>query len=170
MIKGETAGCPGGGALTLRPLPNHLDDVSKAIIGALQRDGRRAYADIGLELGLSAEQVEARVRRLVDTGVVQITAVTDPLQLGFARQAMLGITVEGRSAEAVAQELSAVPELVYVVRTAGGFDLLVEVVGESDARLLEIVTTRVKPVAGVSAVHTFLYLGLEKQTYAWGVR
>jgi Lrp/AsnC family transcriptional regulator for asnA, asnC and gidA len=80
------------------------------------------------------------------------------------------VNVEGRTPAAVAQDLAAVPELVYVVVTAGGFDVMVEVVGDSDAHLLELVTTRVKPVPGVAAVHTFLYLGLEKQTYTWGVR
>jgi Lrp/AsnC family transcriptional regulator for asnA, asnC and gidA len=57
-----------------------------------------------------------------------------------------------------------------VVITAGGFDILVEVVGESDAHLLELVTARIRPIPGVASIHTFLYLELEKQTYNWGVR
>ncbi|MCW2820090.1 MAG: transcriptional regulator, AsnC family [Marmoricola sp.] len=172
MIKGEPADSPStaAGALYRRPPRSQISDVDKAIIGALQQDGRRAYAEIGEPLGLGAEQVESRVARLVEAGVIQITAVSDPLQLGFARQAMLGVNVEGRTAAAVAKDLAEVPELVYVVVTAGGFDVMVEVVGDSDAHLLELVTTRVKPVPGVSAVHTFLYLELQKQTYTWGVR
>ena len=172
MIKGEPAGSPAAAADARyrRPPRSQISDHDKAIIGALQQDGRRPYAEIGKTLGLTAEQVETRVDRLVEAGVIQITAVSDPLQLGFARQAMLGVTVEGRTAAAVAADLARVPELVYVVVTAGGFDVMVEVVGDSDAHLLELVTARVKPVPGVTAVHTFLYLELQKQTYAWGVR
>ena len=172
MIKGEPAGSSVAAtdARYGRPARSKISDSDKAIIGALQQDGRRPYADIGEAIGLTAEEVEARVNRLVEAGVIQITAVSDPLQLGFARQAMLGVNVEGRAPAAVAKDLAAVPELVYVVVTAGGFDVMVEVVGDSDAHLLELVTSRVKPVPGVTAVHTFLYLELEKQTYTWGVR
>ena len=171
MIKGERpSGDDQRAPVAGRPARSEIDETNKAIIGALQVDGRRPYADIAAELGLSSEQVESRVHRLRDAGVIQITAVSDPLQLGFARQAMLGITVEGRTAKAVAQQIAEVQEIVYVVVTAGGFDVLAEVVGNSDAHLLELVTTRVKPLAGVKAIHTFLYLELEKQTYTWGVR
>ena len=85
---------------------------------------------------------------LVDAGVMQVTAVTDPLQLGFARQAMLGFVVEG-ALKPVAEALAEIEEVVYVVLTAGGFDILAEVVGESDAHLLEIVTARMQPIPGV---------------------
>ena len=67
-----------------------LDDVSKAIIEQLQQDGRRSYAAIGKVVGLSEAAVRQRVQRLIDSGVMQVVAVTDPLELGFARQAMIG--------------------------------------------------------------------------------
>jgi Lrp/AsnC family transcriptional regulator for asnA, asnC and gidA len=100
--------------------------------------------------------------------VMQIVAVTDPLQLGFARQAMVGVIVEG-DLKPVAEALAAVEEVDYVVITAGGFDILAEVVGQSDAHLLELVTSRIRPIPGVKSIHTFLYLELQKQTYSWGV-
>ena len=73
----------------------HLDDVSKAIIEQLQQDGRRSYAAIGKVVGLSEAAVRQRVQRLIDGGVMQVVAVTDPLELGFARQAMVGVRVQG---------------------------------------------------------------------------
>ena len=172
MIKGElpSAGGPPPGPGATRPARARMDPASKAIIGLLQQDGRRPYAEIGDELGLTKTEVEHRVRRLVDAGVIQITAVTDPLQLGFARQAMLGLTVEGVPAKLVAEQVSEIPEVSYVVLTAGSFDLLVEVIGNSDAHLLELVSASIKPIPGVKAIHTFLYLELQKQTYTWGVR
>jgi Lrp/AsnC family transcriptional regulator for asnA, asnC and gidA len=114
-----------------------LDDVSKAIIEELQQDGRKPYAAIGKVVGLSEAAVRQRVQRLLDHGVMQIVAVTDPLELGFARQAMIGIRAEG-DVELIADELANMVELEYVVITAGSFDILAEVVCESDEQLLEI--------------------------------
>ena len=134
----------------------------------MQQDGRRSYEAIGGSLGLSEEAVRSRVTQLIDAGVMQIVAVTDPLQLGFARQAMVGVIVEGEL-KPVAAAIAAIEEVDYVVITAGGFDILAEVVGQSDAHLLELVTARIRPIPGVVSIHTFLYLELQKQTYAWGV-
>jgi len=146
-----------------------LDDVSKAIIEQLQQDGRRSYAAIGKVVGLSEAAVRQRVQRLIEGGVMQIVAVTDPLQLGFARQAMIGIHVAG-PLEPVADALSALDEVDYVVVTAGTYDLLVEVVCESDDHLLELISGTIRAISGVSTTETFMYLQLRKQTYSWGVR
>ncbi len=147
----------------------HLDDVAKAIIEQLQQDGRRSYAAIGKVVGLSEAAVRQRVQRLIDSGVMQIVAVTDPLQLGFARQAMVGVTVSG-PLHPVSDALAELDEVDYVVVTAGSYDLLVEVVCESDEHLLELISDRIRAVPGVVATETFMYLRLAKQTYSWGVR
>ena len=146
-----------------------LDDHSKAIIAELQRDGRRSYAAIGKVVGLSEAAVRQRVQRLLEGGVMQIVAVTDPLELGFARQAMIGINVEGELAS-IADQLAQMSEVDYVVITAGSFDILVEVVCESDETLLDILSTRIRAIDGVKTTETFVYLKLRKQTYSWGVR
>ena len=149
--------------------PVSLDEVSKAIIEQLRQDGRRSYAAIAKVVGLSEAAVRQRVQRLVDGGVMQVVAVTDPLELGFARQAMVGVRVSG-PLDPVAQAIGELPEVDYVVITAGSFDLLVEVVAESDEHLLEIISDRLRTVEGVVGTETFMYLRLHKQTYSWGVR
>jgi len=169
VIKGEMGRDGESPLVSRRPARNPIDPVSKSIIEMLQVDGRRGYDSIAKELGISEETVIQRVTQLTDAGVIQITAVSDPLQLGFARQAMLGLKTEPALTKQVARALADIPDVVYVVITAGGFDILVEVVGESDAHLLELVTA-IRPIPGVVSVHTFLYLELEKQTYTWGVR
>jgi len=146
-----------------------LDDVSKAIIEQLQQDGRRSYAAIGKVVGLSEAAVRQRVQRLIDSGVMQVVAVTDPLELGFARQAMVGIRVTG-ALEPVADALAALPEVDYVVITAGTYDLLAEVVAESDDHLLALISGKIRTIDNVVATETFMYLKLRKQTYSWGVR
>jgi Lrp/AsnC family transcriptional regulator for asnA, asnC and gidA len=151
------------------PRRTALDDVSKAIIEQLQADGRRSYAAIGKAIGLSEAAVRQRVQRLVDSGVVQIVAVTDPLQVGFTRQAMVGLKADGDLA-ALADQLAALPEVDYVVITAGSFDILVEVVCEDDDHLLDLLNTRIRALPGVNATETFVYLRLHKQLYNWGTR
>ena len=146
-----------------------LDDVSKAIIEQLQQDGRRPYAAIGKAVGLSEAAVRQRVQRLLDSGVMQIVAVTDPLTVGFPRAAMIGIRVEGDS-EVVADKLAGFTEVDYVVLTAGSFDILVEVVCEDDDHLLEIINKRIRAIPGVVTTESFVYLKLRKQIYAWGTR
>ena len=127
-----------------------LDDVSKGIIEQLQQDGRMPYAAIGKAVGLSEAAVRQRVQRLLDSGVMQIVAVTDPLQLGFARQAMIGIHAEG-DLEPIADALATMAEVDYVIVTAGSFDLMVEVVCESDDHLLELLSKRIRAIDGVHA-------------------
>jgi len=146
-----------------------LDDVSKAIIAQLQQDGRRSYAAIAKSVGLSEAAARQRVQRLIDSGVMQVVAVTDPLELGFARQAMIGIRVDG-PIEPAAEEIAELEAVDYVVVTAGTYDLLVEVIAETDEHLLEVVSQQIRTVPGVAATETFMYLKLQKQTYSWGVR
>ena len=146
-----------------------LDDVSRAIIEQLQEDGRRSYARIAGAVGLSEAAVRQRVQRLLDAGVMQIVAVTDPLQVGFSRQAMIGVRAEGNLA-AVADRLAEMPEVDYVVITAGSFDLLVEAVCEDDDALLELISSRIRTIEGVRTTETFVYLKLRKQLYNWGTR
>jgi len=146
-----------------------LDDVSKAIIEPLQQDGRRPYATIGRAVGLSEAAVRQRVQRLQDSGVMQIVAVTDPVQVGFARSAMIGVHVEG-DVEAVADAMEALPEVDYLVVCAGSFDILAEVVAEDDDHLLDVINGRIRSLAGVRSTETFVYLKLRKQIYTWGTR
>ena len=145
-----------------------LDDTAKRIIEILQEDGRASYATIAKTVGLSEAAARARVQKLLDAEVMQVVAVTDPTQVGFARQAMVGIRTEG-DLMAVGDRLAELPEVDYVVTTAGSFDLLVEVVCEDDPHLLAVLRA-IREVDGVVSSETFVYLKLNKQHYNWGTR
>lgn len=149
--------------------PVQLDAVSKAIIEQLQSDGRRSYAEIGKAVGLSEAAVRQRVQKLTDSGVMQVVAVTDPMQLGFYRQAMIGVRVNGDTTE-VATELGKLSAVDYVVLTAGSFDILVEVVCENDDDLIDLLNKQIRGIDGVQSTETFVYLKLIKQFYNWGTR
>ena len=151
------------------PLPTHLDEMSKAIIDKLQEDGRRTYAGIGKAVGLSEAAVRQRVQRLIDSGVMQIVAVTDPMQLGFSRQAMVGIRCQG-DATKIVERLAELDSVAYVVLTAGNYDAIIEVVCADDAELLDLLNTEIRSVPGVTSTETLVYLKLVKQQYNWGTR
>jgi Lrp/AsnC family transcriptional regulator, regulator for asnA, asnC and gidA len=155
--------------MSTRPRSGHLDETSKLIIEQLQEDGRRSYADIGKAVGLSEAAVRQRVQKLTESGIMQIVGVTDPMQLGFHRQAMIGIRATGDT-RALADELGTLSAVDYVVLTAGSFDVMVEVVCESDADLVELLNTRIRNIEGVVSTETFVYLELRKQLYNWGTR
>ena len=146
-----------------------LDDVDRRIITALQVDGRRPYGSIANEVSLAEAAVRRRVQRLRDQGALEIVAITDPMQLGYHREAMLGITVSG-DVRAAADAIAAIDEAIYVVLTAGSFDLVVEVIAEDDDHLVRVLNDQIRRIDGVVAVETFLYLKLAKQTYSWGNR
>jgi len=149
--------------------PIQLDDVSKKIIEQLQGDGRRSYAEIGKAVGLSEAAVRQRVQKLTDSGVMQVVAVTDPMQLGFYRQAMIGVRVTGDTT-VVAEKLGRLPAVDYVVLTAGSFDILAEVVCENDEDLIDLLNKQIRGIDGVQSTETFVYLKLHKQFYNWGTR
>jgi Lrp/AsnC family transcriptional regulator, regulator for asnA, asnC and gidA len=146
-----------------------LDDSSKEIISLLQRDGRKSYAEIGKSVGLSEAAVRQRVAKLTDSGIMQIVAVTDPGQLGFHRQAMIGIRVTG-DARSIANKLKAIDQVDYLVLTTGRFDILAEIVCADDHELREILHGSMRTIDGVADTETFTYLSLEKEHYDWGTR
>lgn len=146
-----------------------LDDIDKAIIRALQVDGRMSYAKLGPEVGLSQAAVRQRVQRLTESGVMQVVAVTDPLSVGFTVQAMIGVRADG-DLRALSASLAAIAEIDYVVVASGGFDLLLEVVCEDNDHLMVLVNDVIRATAGVRSAEVFTYLDLVKQSYSWGTR
>jgi Lrp/AsnC family transcriptional regulator, regulator for asnA, asnC and gidA len=152
--------------VSTRP-PVVIDEIDKAVIRELQLDGRMPYAKLGPAVGLSQAAVRQRVQRLIENGVMQVVAVTDPLTLGFGLQAMVGLEVDG-DLRAVATKLAKVDEVSYVVVTTGRFDMLVEVVCRDNEQLLALVNDVMRALPGVRSAEVFSYLHLEKQTYSWG--
>jgi Lrp/AsnC family transcriptional regulator for asnA, asnC and gidA len=148
---------------------DELSDLDKGIIEHLQEDGRRAFTQIAAALGVSEAAVRARTNRLVERGILQVVGVADPGKLGF-QQALIGIRCEPGRLLAVADALAALPEVDYVVVTAGRFDILIETVAEDNEALLAFLNDRLQQIEGVRDTETFTYLRLVKQTYQYGTR
>ena len=153
----------------IRDSKGGLDQLSKRIIEQLQQDGRRSYAAIARNVGLSEAATRQRVQKLLDERVIQIAAVTDAAAVGFHRMALLGVNVEG-DIRSVADKVSGLPEAEYVVICAGQFDVLVELICEDDAHLLRTIDESVRTIPGVRSTETFVYLQVAKENYQWGTR
>jgi Lrp/AsnC family transcriptional regulator, regulator for asnA, asnC and gidA len=142
---------------------NSIDDIDQRIIEALQLDGRRPFTKLAAELGISEASVRQRVANLINTRVMQIVAITNPVKLGFSHASMIGIRVSGDRLMEVANEISAFEEVIYLIICAGSFDLLAEVVCRDNDHLLSFLTDKLYKVMGVQQAETFMYLRVCKQ-------
>lgn len=151
------------------PRPISLDEVDKAIITQLQSDGRRSYAELGQQIGMSPAATRQRVQRLLDSGTLRVLGVTDPTAMGYPTVAMLGVRVRGDVRD-VADAVSALEGVIYIVMTAGSFDLMVEVISTDPAALLDLINDGIRSLPGVDSVESFLYFGIHTHRFGWGVR
>ncbi|MEM7095760.1 MAG: AsnC family transcriptional regulator [Actinomycetota bacterium] len=144
-----------------------IDEIDRELIRLLQIDGRTSYSQLGRSVGLSDAAARQRVNRLTAEGYIDIVAVTDPVKMGLAHQALLGITVSD-DARKMAVEVGAFDDAVYVVMTAGRFDLIAEIVSRHRDDFVEV-SNAIRTLAGVETVELLPYLGITKETYDWGV-
>ncbi|MEZ0068635.1 Lrp/AsnC family transcriptional regulator for asnA, asnC and gidA [Streptacidiphilus sp. MAP12-20] len=143
-----------------------MDDIDRAILRELQSDGRIPYAELGPKVGLSPSAARQRLQRLIDSKVVQVVGVTDPMAMGGQAMALLGVRVDG-DARTVADALGQREEVVYSVLTSGQYDLFVEVVCREPRALLDFINDVVRPIDGVAAVDNFPYFGIHTHRFGW---
>jgi Lrp/AsnC family transcriptional regulator for asnA, asnC and gidA len=149
--------------------PETLDEHDKQIIGALQADGRRPWARIAGDTGLSESAVRYRVQRLEKAGILQVVGIADPLRIGFDLMALVGVKVRPGELGEVCEALSEFPEASYVAATAGSFDVIVELICRDTAHFTEVLTERLHRIDGVTSTESFLVLQIHKMAYGWGV-
>jgi len=142
---------------------NSIDEIDQSIIEALQLDGRRPFTKLAAELGISEASVRQRVATLINTQVMQIVAITNPIKLGFSLASMIGIRVSGDRLLQVADEIAAFDEVIYLIITTGSFDLLAEVVCRDNDHLLNFLTEKLYKVQVVQQAETYMYLRVCKQ-------
>src|SRR5438132_742844 len=142
---------------------NSIDEIDQRIIEALQLDGRRPFTKLAVELGISEASVRQRVANLINSHVMQIVAITNPVKLGFSLASMIGIRVSGDRLLEVAKEIAEFEEVIYLIICAGSFDLLAEVVCRDNDHLLSFLTEKLYKVQGVQQTETYMYLRVCKQ-------
>jgi len=142
---------------------NSVDEIDQRIIEALQQDGRRPFTKIAADMGISEASVRQRVAHLINTQVMQIVAITNPVKLGFTMASMIGIRISGERLLEAAQEISAFDEVIYLILCAGSFDILAEVVCRDNDHFLKFLTEKLYKVQGVQQAETYTYLRVYKQ-------
>jgi Lrp/AsnC family transcriptional regulator for asnA, asnC and gidA len=144
-----------------------VDDIDLKIINFLNKDGRTPFAQIAKELGVSTGMIRQRYQRLVQEGVLQIVAITNPLLMGFATMAQIGVKADVSRLEDIAEEIAKFREVIYLVLLTGSYDLHVEVVCRDKTHLLKFLTKKLHAVEGVKEAETFMYLRIAKENYGW---
>lgn len=144
-----------------------VDDIDLQIISFLNKDGRTPFAQIAKQLGVSTGMIRQRYQRLVQDGVLQIVAITNPLLMGFATMAQIGVKADVNRLEEIADEIAKFEEVIYLVLLTGSYDLHVEVICKDKTHLLKFLTKKLHAVEGVKEAETFMYLRIAKENYGW---
>lgn len=143
-----------------------LDSLDRRIIEELQNNGRLSFREVARRLAVSEGTVRNRYGQLTEAKLLEVTVITNPLGVGFNAMAMIGVRISGPSS-GPAEALAEAREVTYVVRTAGAYDLLVEVVCVDHDELLRV-TDWIRGIDGVISTETCVYLDLVKQVVDWG--
>ena len=142
-----------------------LDETDLKIIEVLQKDGRAAFSQIAEQLGVSPGMIRQRYNRLVDQGFLKIVAITNPVRMGFRTMAMIGIRAEGSKLLEVAEKVSQLDEVIYMIITSGRFDIFAEAVCRDHEELLRFITEKLSTIDGVRESESFMHLKIVKEVY-----
>jgi Lrp/AsnC family transcriptional regulator for asnA, asnC and gidA len=142
------------------------DSINRKIIQLLNENGRRSFTELASILEISEASARQRVNRLISSEVIRVAAIPDAQAIGYNRKAMIGIRHHGSLAP-LTDEVRKLPEVSRVVVTAGGFDVLLEVVCKDDEHLVRLINQGIRSIEGVQTTETFVYLKEEKQAYEW---
>ncbi|MFF9563803.1 transcriptional regulator, AsnC family [Leifsonia sp. 98AMF] len=143
-----------------------IDTIDRKIIDQLRVDGRRSFAVIGRNVGLSEPSVRARYRRLSKAGIVQVVGMPDAPKLGEI-EVHIAIRIRGVAVAAVAKQLVTVPEIKFVASAVGAYDLIADLRCDDVIHLSSILNEKVRRVNGVQHVETMTVLEVMKDTYLW---
>jgi Lrp/AsnC family transcriptional regulator, regulator for asnA, asnC and gidA len=149
----------------INPVSQNLDETDLAIIEALRKDGRAAFAQIAESLNVSAGMVRLRYNRLVEQGYLRVVAISNPLRMGFKSMAMIGLHVDGAKMLEVADKVSKLEEVIYLIVTSGRFDIFAEVVCRDHEHLLDFIGTKLSTIEGVRDSESFMHLKIAKEIY-----
>ena len=142
-----------------------LDEIDQHILDAMRKDGRAAFAQIASKLKVSPGMIRQRYNRLVDMGMLKVVAISNPLQRGFKTMALIGIRTDGNQMLNVADAISKLKEVVYLVVVSGRFDIMAEVICRDHEDLLNFITEKLYAIDGVRESETFMHLKIVKEIY-----
>jgi Lrp/AsnC family transcriptional regulator for asnA, asnC and gidA len=145
--------------------PGRLDSIDQYIIDAMRKDGREAFAQIAEKLNVSPGMVRQRYNRLVELGYLKVVAVTNPLMMGIRTMALIGIHTDGNKMLQVAERISKLDEVVYLVIVSGRYDIVCEVFCRDHEDLLRFLTEKLAKIDGIRETESFMHLKIMKEIY-----
>jgi len=145
--------------------PGRLDSIDQYIIDAMRKDGREAFAQIAEKLNVSPGMIRQRYNRLVELGYLKVVAVTNPLMMGIRTMALIGIHTDGNKMLQVAEKISKLDEVVYLVVVSGRYDIVCEVFCRDHEDLLKFLTEKLAKVDGIRETESFIHLKIMKEIY-----
>lgn len=132
----------------------HLDKLDQGIVERLSRDARVSNRTIASELGVTEGTIRTRIKRLQKDGLIQFSVVTDFRMAGSPNLCMLGIDADPSAVSELAQRVSEIDEINCVIVLLGRYSLLAMGLFTSIEQLNEVVSGRIRPLAGVRSVDT----------------
>ena len=148
-------------------ISSKIDEIDLQIIKILNEDGRTPFSQIAQQLDVSTGMIRQRYQRLVQDGVLQVVAITNPLLMGFSTMAQIGVKVDVGRMQEIAEQIASFEEVIYLVLLTGSYDLHIEVVCRNKSHLMDFLTNKLYSVEGIKDSETFIYMHIAKEVYTW---
>jgi Lrp/AsnC family transcriptional regulator for asnA, asnC and gidA len=145
-----------------------LDRLDCKLIGLLQTDGRMPNNAIAQQLGISEYTARRRLKRLINSGIIRIVAVANPIDLGFEIAGNLKIHIDLKKTERVLDNLKKIDSLIYVALTTGGTDVDADFIVRSLKEFHNLIFKQISKIDGVVSTETSLLVDIVKDKYEWG--
>jgi Lrp/AsnC family transcriptional regulator for asnA, asnC and gidA len=147
-----------------------FDKTDVKIVNLLLGDGRMSASEISRRItDISERAVRYRIDRMIDAGVMQISAVVNPESLGFNIKADVWLEVESDLILEVARKLAEFENVTYVACGIGQNDVSLQVVAKDTAEIYHFVTEVIRRVPGVRKTTTSIVPMIIKDVYQWRI-
>lgn len=144
-------------------MTEHLDDLDLRILDALQDDARTPMVRLARDLGVSDTTVRARIDRLIHHFGVKFVVDVDPEILGLS-YSFLAARVQGPAMARTIARMGDLPEIIFLGRTLGGYDLMAELVCRNNNDMIRVLD-EIRAIPGITQVDTYSVLKVEKENW-----
>lgn len=148
----------------------NFDKIDVKIVNILLEDGRIPASEIARRLGdISERAVRYRIDRMVEGGIIQVSAVAKPQAFGLTTIADVWMEVESDRILEVAKKMAEYDNVSYVACGIGESDVSIQVVAKDTAEIYQFITEVVRKVRGVRKTTTSIVPLIIKDVYQWRV-
>lgn len=144
-----------------------VTSTDRAIIRLLQQNARMSYAELSRVTGIPESTVRRRMDRLQQRGVIEFAMIADPARLGYDLRSMIGLKIELGKLETIAATLRSMNEVIFAGFVTGNFDIVIQVVVQSQDALVDFLTNHLARIDGVKSTETFVMPYIIKPSTSW---